>query len=374
MKRHVLIFTVVIVIFTTASGYSVNADDPGINISAESAVLYCADNADFIIENNADVLLPMASLTKVMTAVVVLESIDPEISVKVPQGACGIEGSSIYLTVGETLTVRDLLYALMLESANDAAVALALTVSEGVSEFADLMNVTAKRLSLTSTHFTNPHGLDDEEHYSSARDLAILFDYALKNETFAEIVSTYKYSIPYGDDPDGRLLVNHNRLLNSYEGCIGGKTGYTKRTGRCLVSACVRDGITLICVTINDGNDWSDHMAMFDYGFSVLDSYMLVNNDTFVGMHVINGIQDTVRAKIKPFEAVMTEDRYNRIRCVYRLKRFYFAPIDKGDVLGSLLWYCDDELIGSTDIISVESIESIKYKRSFWARLFGFLN
>ena len=373
MKRH-LSLLLVVAVFIYIFPYKGYGNDPACNISAKSAVLYCADNGDFITEKNADIVLLMASLTKVMTAVVVLEALDPDTVITVPEAACGIEGSSVYLTAGEKLTVRDLLYALMLESANDAAVALALSVSDSIIDFADLMNRTAQRLSLKSTHFTNPHGLDDDEHYSSARDLALLFDYALKNETFADIVSTYKYSIPYGDDPDGRLLVNHNRLLNSYDGCIGGKTGFTKRTGRCLVSASRRNGITLICVTINDGNDWADHKDMFDYGFSILDSYQLVNDDTYVGMHVINGTNDTVRGKIKPFEAILTPEQYNCICPVYRLKRFYFAPVAKGDILGTLMWYCEGKLIGSSDIVSVENNDSIKYKRSFWANLFSFLD
>jgi len=374
MKRIFLLLTITTVLLIALFSFGSYAVTTGSNISARSAVLYCSDNSEFVFEKDADTAVPMASLTKVMTALVVLDRSDPQSVVEIPSEACGIEGSSVYLTAGEKLTVGDLLYALMLESANDAAVALALSVSDSVSDFAELMNRKAEELSLTSTHFTNPHGLDDEDHYSSARDLALLFDYALRNEDFAKIVSTYKYSIPYGDDPDGRSLVNHNRLLNSCEGCIGGKTGYTKRTGRCLVSACRRKDITLICVTLNDTDDWADHRDMFDYGFSILDRYTLVNEGTFVGMHLISGTSDTVRGKISTFEAVLTKDQYNSLNPVYRLKRFYYAPVNNGDVLGSLVWYCEDKLIGSCEITSIETIESIKYKRSFWSRLFSFLN
>ena len=374
MGRRIFLFAVVILVLINYSPSYIFAEQGSVGTSAESAALYCSENGEFIFENNSNAKLPMASLTKVMTAIVVLESCDINSIVEISADACGIEGSSIYLTAGEKLSIKDLLYALMLESANDAAVALALAVAPSISEFVDKMNATAERLSLSSTHFMNPHGLDSDDHYSTARDLALLFDYALKNETFSEIVSTRKCYIPYNDQENGRLLVNHNRLLTSYDGCIGGKTGYTKSSGRSLVSASKKDGITLITVTINDRNDWADHKALFDYGYSILKSYDIVNDGDFYDVHIINGTKDTLKARIASVKAVLTEEQYNSLKPVYCLQRFYFAPVEKGDVIGTLLWYCDDRILFASDITASESIDSIKYKRSFFSRLFAYLN
>ncbi len=371
MKRYLLFFVAVILALMPFTAIGVFAADPPFNTSAQSAVLYCVENGEFIYEKNSEAVLPMASLTKVMTAVVVLETAtDLDREVTIPLQACGIEGSSIYLTKGEVLTIRELLYALMLESANDAATALALSVSESTDDFTRLMNEKADQLSLSSSNFTNPHGLDGEDHHSSAKDLALLFDHAMKNESFAEIASTKRYEIPYAGNENGRLLINHNRLLSSYEGCVGGKTGYTKRCGRCLVSAAKRDGVTLIAVTLNDPDDWDDHRDLFDYGFSLLKSYTLIADGTFTGSHVINGNSDTVRGYVEPLSAVMREEEYNALRPVYNLKRFYFAPISKDSVIGNISWFSGTKLIGKCSITATDGIESIKYKRSIFERFF----
>ncbi|MBQ0124720.1 MAG: D-alanyl-D-alanine carboxypeptidase [Clostridiales bacterium] len=156
---------------------------------------------------------------------------------------------------------------MMLQSANDAAAAIAYEIAGGISEFAEMMNAKARELGLENTHFSNPHGLDDTDHYTTARDLAALARYALENETFARIVSTKKITIKMHGGDTSRVLVNHNRLLRTYDDIIGVKTGYTKKCGRTLVSAAERDGVRLICVTLDDGDDWRDHRAMLDAGF-----------------------------------------------------------------------------------------------------------
>lgn len=219
------------------------------------------DTGAVLYEKNADTQSLIASTTKIMTAVVVLEHCDPESVYVIPAEATGIEGSSLYLKEGEKLTIRELLYGLMLHSGNDAAVALALACSDSVPEFVSLMNLKAQELQLHDTHFENPSGLDGQQHYSSARDLAKLTKLALKNPAFREIVSTK--SICIGE----RRLTNHNKLLWSLDGAIGVKTGYTRAAGRILVSAAERNGRRLISVTINDGNDWQDHESLYAFGF-----------------------------------------------------------------------------------------------------------
>ena len=245
--------------------------------SAKSAILIDADTGRILYAKNADSRSLIASTTKIMTAIVVLEHCDLDTVYEIPQQATNIEGSSIYLQAGERLTIRELLYGMMLHSGNDAAVALALACSDSVAEFVDLMNLKAQQLGLHQTHFENPSGLDGEAHYSTAADLARMTRFALKNPDFAEIVSTK--SIQIGD----RCLTNHNKLLWSLDGAIGVKTGYTKAAGRILVSAAERNGRRLIAVTISDGNDWADHKALYEYGFAQYPERVLISAGEDVG-------------------------------------------------------------------------------------------
>ena len=221
----------------------------------------------------------------------------------------------------------------MLESANDVAVALAYTVSGSLEDFASLMNERARGLGLTSTHFTNPHGLDNDEHYTTAYELALITCEALKNPVFAEIVSTYKHTIPLNNGEGTRVLVNHNRLLRSYNGALGVKTGYTKKCGRCLVSTATRDGVTLICVTLGDPNDWSDHKALLDRGFEEYESITLAKENSYkISLNAVNGNKSAFFAQNNASLNVTVKkcDRDN-IYAVTEVKRMYFAPIKKGD-------------------------------------------
>ena len=206
----------------------------------------------------------IASTTKIMTGLLVCEAGELDRTVTVPDAAVGLEGSSMYLKKDETLTRRDLLYGMMLHSGNDAALTLAISVSGSEGAFVRQMNLRARALGLTQTHFANPHGLDSGENYSTALDLAHLAQAALQNAQLRAVVST-KTAVCAG-----RTLTNHNKLLWRYDGCIGVKTGYTRHAGRILVSAAERDGRMLIAVTISDPDDWRDHTALLDYGFAVL--------------------------------------------------------------------------------------------------------
>jgi len=236
--------------------------------SAASAVLYDATSEQFLALSSPDVRRPMASTTKIMTALVVLEKCTLSEYVTVASEAVGVEGSSIYLFAGEQITVETLLYGLLLSSANDAAAALAIHTAGSIAAFADLMNERAAAMGLSDTHFANPHGLHDEAHYTTARELALIAAEAMKNEVFSKIVATKRYSAPQIGTDACRLFLNHNRLLRSYEDAVGVKTGYTRAGGRCLVSAARRDGLCLIAVSLNDGNDWRDHAALLDWGFA----------------------------------------------------------------------------------------------------------
>ena len=235
-----------------------------VNISASSAILISDEN--IIYEKNAYKKMPMASTTKIMTAICAIENTNTNMPIRVDDKAVGIEGSSIYLEKGEIITLKELIYGMMLNSGNDAATAIAIAVGGSVENFCKMMNQCAKKIGAINTNFTNPSGLYDENHYTTACDLAKITVYAMKNPLFKDIVSrkSMKISKSYGV----RYLKNHNKLLNTYDGCIGVKTGYTKKCGRCLVSSAERGSKTLVAVTLNAPDDWRDHKLMLDMGFN----------------------------------------------------------------------------------------------------------
>lgn len=228
-------FAVVLLISVLLSVAATGAPPSGISVSASSAVLMDASSGNVLYEKDAHTERPMASTTKIMTALIAIEEYDLKKTVTVSKEAVGVEGSSVYLYENEKLTMEELVFALMLESANDAATAIAIEIAGSVEEFAELMNEKAEELGLENTSFENPHGLDGESHYTTAYDLAKLTAYAMKNEAFRAVVSTYKTVIPMNNGEGSRLLINHNRLLKSYEGTIGVKTGYTKKSGDVLL-------------------------------------------------------------------------------------------------------------------------------------------
>ena len=253
--------------FLGAAGISSAAQlAPPPQVSAKSAALLDGTTGECLYVKNGEQRALIASTTKIMTGLLVCEAGELDRTVTVPDAAVGLEGSSMYLKKDETLTRRDLLYGMMLHSGNDAALTLAISVSGSEAAFVRQMNLRARALGLTQTHFANPHGLDSGENYSTALDLAHLAQAALQNAQLRAVVST-KTAVCAG-----RTLTNHNKLLWRYDGCIGVKTGYTRHAGRILVSAAERDGRMLIAVTISDPDDWRDHTALLDYGFAVLAS------------------------------------------------------------------------------------------------------
>lgn len=260
-KKFITIFISLFLLFCSCRVYA-------LNISAASAVLIDTQTGNALYEKNADKKMPMASTTKIMTAICAIENTNTNMPVKIDSRSAGVEGSSIYLKAGEVISIKELLYGMMLNSGNDAATALAIATSGSVEEFALLMNKTARRIGALSTNFVNPSGLYDDNHYTTARDLARITSYAMKNPLFCHIVSTRELKISADTEAGVRYLKNHNKLLWQYDGCTGVKTGYTKKCGRCLVSSCEKNGAKLIAVTLNAPDDWRDHSSLFDYGFS----------------------------------------------------------------------------------------------------------
>ncbi len=344
-----------------------------ISVSAKSAILIDANSETVLYEKNGREKLPMASTTKIMTALVAIEGFDLEETISIPSEATGIEGSSIYLCVGEKLTLRQLLYALLLSSANDAATAIAIHCSGSIEAFAEKMNSTAKAIGLESTHFDNPHGLDSKDHYTTAYDLAKLTAYALKISEFKKIVSTYKAEIPLGDNKNARLLVNHNKLLRSYDGAIGVKTGFTKKSGRCLVSAAERNGTVLIAVTLKAPDDWRDHTVMLDYGFENYVSEKLSPDPSVFSMPVVSGTASTVACAAREDIYALLPKDHGVLICRIEMPRFEYAPIAKGEILGKVTYFCDGQELASTDIVALQDTSLEKQKYTIWDRITNFI-
>lgn len=329
------------------------------SLSAESACLIDAESGRVLFGKSERVRMPMASTTKIMTALIALESGIPlDTAVTVPQAAVGVEGSSMYLVESERITFESLLYGLLLCSANDAAVAISIAVGGSVEHFVDLMNEKAASLGLSDTHFTNPHGLYDDEHYTSAYDLALLLSHAMKNEKFAAISGCEKKVFPKGED-GVRVMINHNRLLSQYDGVIGGKTGFTKKSGRCLATCAERDGLRLVAVTLNAPNDWSDHASLYDFGFS---SYEMVNFSAIsLQIPVISGKKGEILAKTDGFSLLLPRER-GELEVRIEAPRFVFADVDKGDELGRAVYICNGRIIATTPLYAYEDVEKIHYK------------
>ena len=340
--------------------------DASPDVSARAAALYSPDTGTFLYEKDASKRLPMASTTKIMTALVASETGTLSQRIKIPKEATGIEGSSLYLSEGEQLTLEELLYGLMLRSANDAATAIALALCGSISAFAEKMNEKAAALGLSDTHFDNPHGLDSESHYTTAKDLARLGAAALENETVRRIASTYKITI--GEGESRRLIVNHNKLLHSYDGAIGLKTGFTKKCGRCLVGAAERDGVTLVSATLSAPDDWADHKKMLDFGFAFLTCYArLATGDFQKEIAVLGGKQSTVH--VENGEAFSNVDRagLSEVKMQIRMNPTVTAPVQKGDTLGQILFLRDGALLGTVPIRAVEDVAAIQgKKRGLW--------
>lgn len=317
--------------------------------SAASVILMEQGSGRVLYENAADEESLIASITKIMTAVVALEHgrLDEKYTVTAEDMA---EGSSMYLKPGENLTLEELLYGLMLSSGNDAALAVAHCVCGDISAFVDLMNETAAELGMEHSHFANPNGLDAQGHFSCARDMAGLASFALDNATFLRIASTSSVTI------NGRYLQNHNKLLSRYAGCIGVKTGFTKAAGRTLVSAAERDGMTLICVTLNDGDDWNDHMTLLDEGFALYTrATFLQGGDYVTEVPVRLGTDDTVKL-IASADLCYPVTDGEKVTMHIRVPLSAAAPVTPGQVMGEAVLFLDEREAVSVDLIAAGTV------------------
>ena len=319
-------------------------------VSAKATILMHADSGRVLYEKNADEHMLIASTPKIMPAIVVLEHCELDDLVEVDSRSAGIEGSSMYLKAGESYTVEDLLYGLLLVSGNDAASALALHVADSMEEFAELMNAKAAELGMTESSFKNAHGLDEEGHYSTARDMAKLAAYCMGNEDFARIAGTVSHTV--GE----QTLVNHNRLLREYDGCLGLKTGYTMAAGRTLVTCAERDGARYVCVTLNDPDDWDDHKALYDWAFANYSFAEVIPAGLSYEVPLISGAEMTAPAETEgaAYALIQNGESYDM---ELELPAFAFAPISEGERAGRAVACSDGQEIASVRIVYSEDVE-----------------
>ncbi len=333
--------------------------------SARSALLLDGTTGRVLYEKDADRKSLIASTTKIMTGLLACESGRLGRTVAVPAEAVGVEGSSLYLKAGQLVTVEQLLYGMMLHSGNDAAAALAIVLAGSQAAFVAAMNDRAGELGLAGTRFANPHGLDDEENYSTARDLGRLAAAAMENEDFRRVVSAKSY------DFAGRSLRNHNKLLWQVEGAVGVKTGYTKAAGRILVSAAERQGRRLIAVTIHDPDDWADHQALLEYGFGQMTEARPVAEGQLLGAVPVTG-GTAVLAQCRAaagFACGRLPGEALTVRLA--LPRFTFAPLKAGSRAGWAEILADGALLGRVPLVWAGDVPVRPEEPGLFRRLLG---
>lgn len=338
MMRKLFIVCLTLITFTAVS---VNVCAMT-SISAKSAVLYCMETGEFVFEKDADAVLPMASTTKLMTSLIAMEycSEMEDLTVEITAEEAATEGSSMGLCEGDKIKLSSLCAGMMLPSGNDAANAAARAISD---DFSSIMNSKAKNLGMKSTNFVTPSGLDAPNHHTTARDMAILAAAVLENEKLAEIASSPSLKVTYNDGNTTTVLENHNRLLKTVDGCIGLKTGYTQSAGRCLVSAVRRDGVTLICVTLNDPDDWKDHEMLYNSYFDTVKSY---NTESL--QFILNSTDGKLKAEIEdtsPIKYFIGSDIEEKVY----LPRFVYSGMT--GTVGRVEYIKDGEIIDSRNII-----------------------
>lgn len=316
------------------------------SVSSLSAVVYEPQSGTVLYDKDGRTARPMASTTKLMTALLSAEALAADRTVTVPAAALPVEGSQIGLTAGDTATVRDLLAGLLLSSGNDAANALALLTADSFDRFAVLMNERALELGMTDSHFVTPSGLDVDGHAASARDMALLGAAVLQKPLLAELCAAKTASVTIG----GRhmTITNHNKLLKLYDGCIGMKTGFTKKSGRCLVSAATRNGVTLVIATLNGGDYWNDHMALYNYAFSLVHT-QTPEPDAPTDCPVVGGTVSAVPLDADMPEPFVLLDGEVMTKTV-ELPRFVWAPVTAGQRIGCVRYTAGDRELGVREI------------------------
>lgn len=351
----------------------------GPEVSAQSAVVLTADTGTVLFEKDGHTPRPVASTTKIMTALLALEAAqergDP--LVDITQEMVAVEGSSMGLQAGDSISLTGLAAGMLLASGNDAANAAALYLDGSLESFAARMNQRAAALGMEDTHFVTPSGLDGEDaqglgHLSTAYDMALLARAALEDQAFRQLCSSPSLAVEFAEPVKRVTYTNHNKLLTQYQGCVGVKTGFTKEAGRCLVSAAERDGALLIAVTLNAPNDWEDHTALLDYGFSQVEPYQLAGGDVRLTVPAVGSPVEVVSLRgSNGGEVTLPLGQGAQVERVVHAPKFLYAPVEAGEQVGEICWYLEGQLLGSAPLTAAGAAPLQEKAPSLWERLFG---
>ncbi|MBQ6142949.1 MAG: D-alanyl-D-alanine carboxypeptidase [Clostridia bacterium] len=364
MNKFKKIF-LVFILFAALLNFSVIFSG-ALDISAQSGILICADSGSVIWSKNETEPLPMASTTKIMTSLLALEHMEAcgNKEIEITEEMVRVEGTSMGLRAGNIVNLEALVQGMLLCSGNDAANAAAIAVGGDVNNFIDLMNEKAKMIGMENTKFSTPSGLDKDNHHSTAKDMAILGAYAMENENFLKITSQKSMPVKFLSPNKTVRLKNHNKLLRLYDGCIGVKTGFTKLAGRCLVSCAEKNGVRLICVTLNAPNDWDDHMSLYNFGFenTVLKKFCDVGFKISVPLK--NSSEGNLECECNSeFSAVFKKGDELKITRQVEIPDVLELPIERGQILGKVVYYLDGKIVGKNDILSSREVKKIKVKK-----------
>ncbi|WMJ22239.1 D-alanyl-D-alanine carboxypeptidase family protein [Paludicola sp. MB14-C6] len=376
MKKTISLILILTIMLIPLGAANVSATKGG--IIAKGYILMEAATGKILASGNEHVSLPIASTTKIMTALLALEQPNIFENFEVDSKAIMVEGTSMGLRAGDKASLFTLANGMLLPSGNDAANAAAVKIAGSIPKFSDLMNKKAASLSMNDSHFVTPSGLHDENHYSSAYDMALLTRAALKNPTFASICSKSRARVEFGNPLQKRQLSNHNRLLVECEGCIGVKTGFTKKAGRCLVSATTRDDVTLICVTLGAADDWNVHKTLYDTWFPQIEKTPINVSVDKLKLNVVGGTQNKIGvATHVTTTAPVQQNEVKLLKQQIYINRFYYAPIKKGDVVGEIKHYLNDYEVASTILVANQDVALtpfIEKKKTFFSKLKEFFS
>ncbi len=325
--------------------------------------VYATSSSEIVMEINSNRVLYetnshekkyMASTTKILTAITIIENCNLDDVITVSKSTIGVEGSSIYLEEGEKITVKELLYGLMLRSGNDCALTLAVHCSGSAKDFANLMNDTAYKIGAKNSNFVNPHGLHDDNHYTTAYDLALISCYAMKNNTFREIVSTKSIEISFSTRNYNRFLKNKNKMLFEFEGSNGIKTGFTKKAGRCLVSSCYRDGLELICVVLNCPPMFERSKNLLSQSFNNYKNYKLIDKSNIIDFIPIENSNKKVGVVINNDIIVpLTKNEYKDVKIIYDIPNEIKIGTKTNEEIGFVKIYSQNNLIFTQKIYTI---------------------
>lgn len=384
MQRKILsvaaavIFTVTATVTVYAESaeklcYLKNTDKSGIGVSAVSAILIEADTGTVLFSKNEKEHRQIASTTKIMTALLTLEAGEPDKEFEVDPTAIKVEGTSMGLREGDIVTRRALCYGMLLPSGNDAANAAAVNISGSKSAFAVLMNKRAEEIGMTDTNFVTPSGLDADGQYSCAYDLALLTREAMNNKDFAKICGSPKAKVSFGNPKSDRILVNSNKLLTSYDGCIGVKTGFTDSARRTLVSCAERDGVRLIAVTLNAPNDWSDHAKMLDYGFKKVTLCEMKYDSSALSLSVVGSEKETVGVECGTVKLPLCNEQKDKITAEIYMPKFIYAGLAAGEKVGEIHYLLNGNTIATVPLQTAESCVQKERKTDFFTVIYKFI-